>query len=316
MRTQSCRSARALWLLGLTGVLLLSVAPGSPAGAVSVTKAMVVEAVRKRTVFMGDLAGLPQEKRGKFLDALGLSALADEVFPNAVAVRSQADAHAILGGVQLILNRDRPAYNRVVLKKKLMDTRILLEMTRRLPAVSEAQRQLLLRQMDQLLTGARESMVKHLGNVVPRDRIVQYTTRIRGQWAAGIDHPTTCAMKQPMEPGAVDHILKVFEARLAKTAHRAAKKLSVAVPDERLREMVIETILDEVLSPLSHQVMKRTTPEGLRAVRADDIVPGYSEVLRQLSQHQREFMQEQLAKQRARVEEFQRRMRENTKFRD
>ena len=120
---------------------------------------------------------------------------------------------------------------------------------------------------------------------------------IKQQLLAGVGDPTSYWMTRPLNDEAIDHVLKEFDRRLAECKDRIVRMLEdgaekgrdgMARPTESLTEAGRDELLREITSRCAGAFLRRSVNPDLASIDPDQLVPGYTSVVKELARLERE----------------------------
>ena|GEM_PF-6385619 len=271
---------------------------------VEVTRRQIVDATVRNTQFAGDLAKLTDAQRKTYLGELGIHSVLEKRIPRTVPARSISDVRAIVEHPRYCtIDSNDTTLNRLKIEMAAMNLVLLLEQTRRLPTLSQADHQSFNEDIERLCEGARSGLQRSLPDLLPQDVVLQRTQQFKTMLLGTINDPTVYVMKQTFPDGEVEHLLDAFDKRLDALRQKVAKMLKEAdeaaaqsndlsgagkSPQNR-RSRVIAQIVDEALYQLRKAAFAATSPKGLIEFKPDEISPGYSHVLAQIVEREKDI---------------------------
>jgi len=249
--------------------------------------------IMKNIRFEGELSKLSETERAAYLQRLDVEETAAAKIPHPVFAGNSDTAEIVLCSRITHLRYDDMELNHLTIEKALMDAVLVLEQTRFLPSLNEQDRKDLEESVVRTMNRANAIVSTHLSDIIPKDIIDKATQRITTDLIGRIGNITTYAMKRKPDAEELDQLLHVFEERLKLSRERAVTRLERAEQlmkksegndnqtDIKLHEM--ERIIDEVLHPLQRSLLTATSPRELLKLNKnpDQILPGYSEVVKQ-----------------------------------
>jgi hypothetical protein len=266
------------------------------------TPAEIAHRMTDNILFSRELSMWSEAQRDEYLKQFEIPARAMELTPKGIDVASSRIADAAAAAAAATLEFNDVDLNRLTIEKALMDQVLLLEQARLLPSLDQKAAESLKTDVLHTVDSANAIIRKHLGDILPGQKIDEMTRRLRDDLIPMIQDPTTYWMKQRPDPDGLQRLLQVFEERLALSRDRAVTRLHLvdasrdaanASGDEpsraARRDREMQDIIDEVLSPLRKGLLTTTSPPQLLELNQnpDRIVPGYSATVRQWSERYR-----------------------------
>ncbi len=265
-----------------------------------ITKEEIIHRLQEKPVFTGELRVMNEQEKAAFMNQLKVRSIAKQYLPDTLEVRSKSDKSFILENLDLSINKKNIEYNRLYLKKRLMDIVVNCKASLLLPQLSKSDKENIKNGVITLTDRARTSILKHLNGIIGQEDINKFVDNMRHRLIRDIDSPLTTAMKQEIAPSAIDRLSRVLDKRLELTKGRALSRIEQAgeTEDKILRAKKIksetEEILYEILSPLHMQILKRTSLSLFANLKSDDFVPGYAEAIQELEITGRKLREEEM----------------------
>jgi len=307
------------------GVLAAVVALGGlcrASSGVTVPRSRIVEAVRAKVQFAGELAGLSEAERAEFLRALDIDALAREVLPESMEAGPEEQVRCILERASKVtLEWADPEISKLSLQQRFMEVYYTLWQGTKFPVLSKSDREHLREAIAFFFERIGKNMERYVCELVTVEEICAETENYKRAVLAKMDDPTTPVMKRVISKKDVPALLRDLDGRLREESRRilemfpelAGSDADGGAGGSENRSIVAKMLLSKVMPPLLNGLWAATTPESLRDMRPEDIVPEFTTISQRLrerefrkwqAQHEAERREwrEELRKRRAEVE--------------
>lgn len=291
METRAEMNRRLSYLIAFF-VTTLSALPVSLAGTVSVSRDEIAQSLVGKIQLAKDLEDSlkPEEVDALRQDAQqSVVAAAQEVLPPTLEYGNGQNALSATKG-SIILRYADHEYLSLAVKKAVMD--ISLDKAfqqKRTAALSAEIKDQLRKDIKAYTTEIRTSMERNLsgaGFQFTKEQIGEQVEGVERMLLSQMDNPSTYWMTAPLPETGVPDLVKGFDTRLAGSREAIAKQIKEAADrgatDADLKAMR-KGILGEITRAGTSAMLKAATDPKLKAIKPDELAPGYSDVVKKLT---------------------------------
>ena len=251
---------------------------------VTVSRDQVIERLRAHLVLSQDMQKCPKRLQdlvqSRLLDEL--PALAESVLPDTLTGVTRADVERVLNR-PLVIEHPNKECNRLLLKKHLLETLLLVGLGAQTSAPSEESREAVRDNISRMVAGARSLAKKHVAGLVSDEVIEAALAEAERLLVDAMNDGTTLALKQPIDDARIDDWLQQADALLSKNISAANEHLDrmsrYLVPGEvdALKQKAAEQLVRALGPQVIQKLTELTSDAQLGSIDSATIAPGYAE---------------------------------------
>jgi hypothetical protein len=225
-------------------------------------------------------------KKQAFLKKLDITGWAAEVLPENMEVRDEHVKEMVLDSVNFVAEYDNLEYTELGIKMKLLQMALYCNDSMIYPRRTEEEKKAIATSVTNLLEGVRASMLQHLSEYVPVEKIDSHLDVLKTSYIMRMDRPWVTALRKPIGQEEIDRLIYVFDERLARTKDRVAERIDIARgfahnedEKEKLVSKTVMGLLFEITDPVRKMISRKSTVE-MQTIDPDSVFPAYSQITR------------------------------------